>query len=58
MQSLHNETLSSIQEVKHALRDVVAQSSNGIENRQRETTEETKDSLNALRYIYIYTYNI
>lgn len=49
MQTLHNETQTMLQEVKHTLKDIVTKSINNIEDRITETKEETKESVTALR---------
>lgn len=49
MQALHNETQAMLQETKHALKDVVTQGIDNIQDRIMEGKEETKDSVAALR---------
>ncbi|XP_072766357.1 uncharacterized protein [Anoplolepis gracilipes] len=49
VQALHNETQAMLQETKHALKDIVTNSMNNIEDRITEAKEETKDSVAALR---------
>lgn len=49
VQALHNETQAMLQETKHALKDIVTQGINNIEDRITEGKEETKDSVAALR---------
>ncbi|KAL6260000.1 hypothetical protein P5V15_009907 [Pogonomyrmex californicus] len=49
VQTLHNETQVMLQETKHALKDIITQSIDNIDDRIAETKEETKDSIAALR---------
>lgn len=49
VQTLHNETQTMLQEVKHTLKDIVTRSINNIEDRITEAKEETKESVTALR---------
>lgn len=49
VQTFHNETQTMLQEVKHALKDVVTRSINNVEDRITEAKEETKESVTALR---------
>lgn len=49
MQALHNETQVMLQETKHALKDIIAQGIDNIEDRITEGKEEMKDSVATLR---------
>lgn len=49
MQALHNETQVMLQETKHALKDIIAQGIDNIEDRITEGKEEMKDSVAMLR---------
>ncbi|XP_012062349.1 PREDICTED: spindle pole body component 110 [Atta cephalotes] len=49
VQALHNETQATLQETKHALKDVFTQGINNIEDRITENKEETKDLVTTLR---------
>lgn len=49
VQTLHNETQTLLQEAKHALKDTVTRGIDGIESKIRESGDETKDSVGALR---------
>ncbi|XP_011261945.1 centromere-associated protein E isoform X2 [Camponotus floridanus] len=49
VQMFHNETQTMLQEVKHALKDIVTRSINNVEDRITEAKEETKESVTALR---------
>jgi len=49
MQTLHNETQTMLQETKHTLKDILIHNMDDTENRITEATEETKNSVTALR---------
>ncbi|EGI64829.1 hypothetical protein G5I_06728 [Acromyrmex echinatior] len=49
VQTLHNETQATLQETKHALKDVFTRGINNIEDRITESKEETKDLVTTLR---------
>lgn len=49
VQALHNETQVMLQETKHALKDIIAQGIDNIEDRITEGKEEMKDSVATLR---------
>lgn len=49
MQILHNDTQTTLQEVKHALKDIVTRGINNVEDKLTKAKEETKESVTALR---------
>ncbi|KYN27467.1 hypothetical protein ALC57_03176 [Trachymyrmex cornetzi] len=49
IQRLHNETQATLQETKHALKDIFTRGINNIEDRITESKEETKDLVTTLR---------
>ncbi|XP_043252294.1 golgin subfamily A member 4 isoform X2 [Colletes gigas] len=49
LEILHNETQILLQETKHALKEIVARSTNDIESKLAETKDETKDTIETLR---------
>jgi len=49
MQTLHNETQTMLQETKHTLKDILIRNMDDTENKITEATEETKNSVTALR---------
>lgn len=49
IQNSHNETQTVLQEVKHALKDMVTRGIDHITDEVKEAKEETKDAVMALR---------
>lgn len=52
VKNFHNETQTLIQETKYALKDIVAKGVDDIENKLAESSNDTKDTIGALRYCY------